>query len=253
MSAIISDCGKYRYRLERHGLSGAGAIAWIGVNPASADAVKNDNSVTKMVGFSERAGTGWPILGNKFAYRDKDVTGLRRPVDPVGPDNDRHLRAIMAEASIVVAAWGPLSKLPPTLRRRWYKVVRIADEVGCRLMCLGTAQDGQPRHPLMVPYAPAPRSLGSTMTCTSSPNSGSSARVCWPWALRSLDPDLGSHHPAGGICRYCRCDVATVQGSVGAVVCIYCALDRGLTPAEDMPLHERAPATPSALGLDGVG
>lgn len=29
MSAIISNCGLYRYRLERHGLSGAGAVAWI--------------------------------------------------------------------------------------------------------------------------------------------------------------------------------------------------------------------------------
>ena len=27
MSAIISDCGLYRYRLERHALSGAGAVA----------------------------------------------------------------------------------------------------------------------------------------------------------------------------------------------------------------------------------
>jgi hypothetical protein len=50
-------------------------------------------------------------------------------------------------------AWGPLGKLPPPLRTRWRDVVAIADRVGCRLMCWGTAQDGQPRHPLMLAYS----------------------------------------------------------------------------------------------------
>lgn len=58
----------------------------------------------------------------------------------------------MRAAPVVIAAWGPLAKLPKSLRRRWRTVVRIADEAGARLMCLGTAQDGQPRHPLMLGY-----------------------------------------------------------------------------------------------------
>jgi hypothetical protein len=157
-SAIISDCGLYRYRLERHGLAGAGAIAWIMVNPSTADATEDDATIRKVIGFTERLGGGWAIVGNKFAYRATDIRDLHA-LDPVrgpaiarGPDNDRHLAEIMRAAPVVIAAWGPLNKLPKSLRRRWRTVCQIADEAGAKLLCLGTAQDGQPRHPLMLAY-----------------------------------------------------------------------------------------------------
>lgn len=152
MSAVISPCGTYRYRLERHGLSGAGAVAWIMVNPSTADATADDATIRKVIGFTERLGGGWAVVGNKFAYRATDVRELRGARDPRGPDNDAHLADIMRAAPLVIAAWGPLSKLPPHLRERWHKVVRIAEEVGASLMCLGTAGDGHPRHPLMLAY-----------------------------------------------------------------------------------------------------
>ena len=151
-SAIISDCGLYRYRLERHALAGAGSVAWIMVNPSTADAKEDDPTIRKVIGFSERMGAGWLMVGNKFAYRATDVRELRTARDPVGPENDQHLARIIAEAGTVIAAWGPLAKLPPALRRRWYKIARMADEAGRALMCFGTAQDGHPRHPLMLAY-----------------------------------------------------------------------------------------------------
>lgn len=151
-SAIISDCGLYRYRLERHALSGAGSVAWIMVNPSTADAKEDDPTIRKVIGFSERIGAGWAIVGNKFAYRATDVRELKGARDPIGPENDEHLSAIMQDAGQIIVAWGPLAKLPPHLRRRWYKVARIADGLGKPLMCFGTAQDGHPRHPLMLAY-----------------------------------------------------------------------------------------------------
>lgn len=151
-SAIISDCGKYRYRLERHGLSGAGAVAWIMVNPSTADATEDDATIRKVVGFSERLGAGWAIVGNKFAYRATDVRELRSVGDPKGIDNDAHLIRIMREAPIVIAAWGPLAKLPKHLRRRWMTIANLAAQLDRKLMCLGAAQDGHPRHPLMLAY-----------------------------------------------------------------------------------------------------
>lgn len=152
MSAVISPCGLYRYRLERRGLSGGGAVAWIMVNPSTADATQDDATIRKVVGFTERLGGGWAIVGNKFAYRATDVRELRTAKDPRGPENDAHLEQIMREAPLVIAAWGPLAKLPDVLRRRWRTVCAMADRAGVELMCLGTAQDGQPRHPLMLAY-----------------------------------------------------------------------------------------------------
>lgn len=150
MSAVISECGRYRYRLERHNIGGAGAIAWIMVNPSTADATKDDPTIRRVIGFSQRESAGWFIVGNKFAYRATDIKALRSAPSPIGPDNNDHLRAIISEAPVVVAAWGPLTKLPPQLRHRWQVVERISQELGVQLMCLGTAQDGHPRHPLMV-------------------------------------------------------------------------------------------------------
>lgn len=152
MSAIISDCGKYRYRLERHGLSGAGAVAWIMVNPSTADATDDDQTIRKVIGFSERLGAGWFIVGNKFAYRATDIDDLRGVGDPKGPDNDRHLEQIMQDAPLVIVAWGQLGKLPKALRRRWRTVAGMAERHGVQLMCLGTAKDGQPLHPLTLSY-----------------------------------------------------------------------------------------------------
>jgi hypothetical protein len=154
MSAVISDCGRYRYRLERHGLSGFGAVAWIMVNPSTADAETDDATIRKVVGFSERLGFDRAIVGNLFAYRATDIGQLKRVQNTaIGPDNDYHLGHVLAQVETVIVAWGALSKLPPGLRHRWRGFVRLASDYRfVTLKCLGTAQDGHPRHPLMLSY-----------------------------------------------------------------------------------------------------
>lgn len=153
MSAIISECGLFRYRLERDLEQSGQTAAIFGVNPSTADATKNDHTIRKDMGFGERLGWGRIIKGNEFAFRAKDVRELRTAVDPVGPENDDHIEQIMRDADIHVAAWGPLGKLPKHLRERWRDIVFAAKRVGCPLYCWGVAADGQPRHPLMLAYA----------------------------------------------------------------------------------------------------
>lgn len=152
MSAIISQCGLYRYRLERRISAAPRIAAFIMVNPSTADAKQNDATIRKVIGFAERNGIGKVIVGNKFAFRATDINALRNTTDPVGPENDHHLIQIMQDADLHIVAWGPLAKLPPNLRTRWQEVVQIADHVGCRFLCLGTAKDQHPRHPLMLSY-----------------------------------------------------------------------------------------------------
>jgi len=155
MSADISDDGRYRYRLQRDVMTAGrlGVIAaWYMVNPSTADAENNDPTIKKVIGFSFRAGANKLVVCNKFAFRATDVRALRTARAPVGPENDAFIEATMEQAHIHIVAWGPLAKLPKHLRRRWRDVVGIADRVGVKLLCLGTAQDGHPRHPLMVSY-----------------------------------------------------------------------------------------------------
>jgi len=151
-SAVISPCGLYRPRLDRV-LSGSGPVAAIyGVNPSTADAEKNDQTIRKDMGFGARLGWSRIIKGNLCSFRATDVRELRTATDPIGPENDRYLEEIMREADVNVAAWGPSAKLPMQLRGRWREVVAIAERVGKPLYCWGIAKDGQPRHPLMLAY-----------------------------------------------------------------------------------------------------
>ncbi len=149
MSAIISPCGQYRYRLERDG-PGDGATAVIMVNPSTADATSDDATIRKLRGFGQRHGWGKIIVGNLFAYRATDVRELGKVADPVGPANDAQLAAIMEDAQRIVVAWGPIAKVPRAWRWRAGRVRRMASKP---LLMIGPpALCGSPRHPLMLPY-----------------------------------------------------------------------------------------------------
>lgn len=157
MSAIISPCGLYRYRLERDG-RGDGATAVIMVNPSTADAETDDHTIRKLKGFGERYGWGRIIVGNLFAYRSVDVRDAARAADPVGPDNAAHLAAILRDADRVIFAWGPLSKQPRYYRHLWRSLDTAARLMLMEPHSLGApAKCGHPCHPLTLGYDRAPQ------------------------------------------------------------------------------------------------
>ena len=154
MSAVISPCEQYRYRLERFASPHATVTAVIMVNPSTADATVDDATIRKLIGFGRANEWGHIIVGNLFAYRATDVRELGKVPDPVGPENDDHLIKIMAEADQVVFAWGPISKVPKMRRNRWMDVAGIAHGSGLDPVCIGPpARCGHPKHPLMLPYS----------------------------------------------------------------------------------------------------
>ena len=153
MSAVLSPCGSYRYRLERDlGLFGP-VGAFIMVNPSTADAELDDQTIRKVKGFATRFGWSRVIVGNVFAFRATDISRLSTVSDPVGPENEEQLRRILDDAENIVCAWGALQKLPPNLRNQWRTIVTLAGASGRALHCLGMVKDGHPKHPLMVGYS----------------------------------------------------------------------------------------------------
>ena len=152
-SAIISPDGRYRYRLERR-VAGEGATAVIMVNPSTADARQDDATIRKLIGFGERHRWGRIIVGNLFAYRATDVRELAKVDDPVGGDNGVRLCEIFLDAQRAIFAWGPTAKLPRRLRDQWREADRICRAMHLEPLSIGApAQDGQPRHPLMLSYS----------------------------------------------------------------------------------------------------
>lgn len=155
MTAILSSCLRYRYRLERtlEGEGLAGTVAFIGVNPSTADADLDDATVRKWKGFAQRWGYQRIAVGNLFAWRSTDVRALAAAEDPVGPDNDQHLRDLLEGASLIVPCWGSSGKLPPRLHPRIEQVRDILQATSTPIAVLGLTSSQDPKHPLMLAYA----------------------------------------------------------------------------------------------------
>jgi hypothetical protein len=151
MSAILSDCGSYRYRLERKvGVEGP-VYAYFGVNGSTADHTVDDNTVARWIGFTKRYGGSRFIVGNLFAFRSPHVKDLDAVPDPVGPENDMHIVRIIEDADILVPCWGRQSKVPRRLRYRFAEVENLLRTSGKPVRVFGLTKDGDPVHPLMLP------------------------------------------------------------------------------------------------------
>jgi hypothetical protein len=164
-SAVLSDDGRYRYVLRRTWDENLPPVLFVGLNPSTADAEKDDPTIRRCVRFARDWGYGGLLMGNLFAFRatrPQDLPNLYTdpPTNPVGefvPErswqpygrtesvNDEWLRQMATEAGIIVAAWGA-TPLPLGWGNRATAVHRDLDHVHA----LGLTKDGHPRHPLYV-------------------------------------------------------------------------------------------------------
>jgi hypothetical protein len=151
-TAILSLCGTYRYLLTRTWDANRSPACWVMLNPSTADATQDDPTIRRCVGFARDWGCGGIVVVNLFAFRATDPAALRTAPDPIGPDNDNHIRrAVTIGGATVVCAWGAHG----TLLGRGRSVADLIRSLGVVPQCLGTTRDGQPRHPLYVPSARA--------------------------------------------------------------------------------------------------
>lgn len=144
----------YRYTLERAWSCGP-KVLWIMLNPSTADEFKDDATIRRCIGFTKRWGYCGLGVVNLFALRSTDPRGLLVAKDPIGPQNDQALRLAFLNPgyALMVAAWGrSVSALPAALRGRAGAVLAMAGQEGHVLHCLGRTADGDPRHPVRLPY-----------------------------------------------------------------------------------------------------
>jgi hypothetical protein len=147
--ALFSPCGLYRYRLSRRWDAGRPLAAFVMLNPSTADAITDDPTIRCCVRLAEREGFGGICVVNLFAYRTPDRTLLASVPDPVGPANDRHIRAAVRASAACILAWG--GYLPD--RDRANRVLALLKMAKTPLKCIemiGPAGNRQPRHPLYL-------------------------------------------------------------------------------------------------------
>jgi len=147
-SAIISPCGVWRYRLTRV-WSSAPLLPFVMLNPSIADADIDDPTIRRCMSFAQRESAGGIMVVNLYALRATDPARLKADDNPIGPDNDDHIRELASGAfhtsGSIVCAWGANAALA-----RSVNVATMIRGEGAVTVCLGTTRSGEPRHPLYV-------------------------------------------------------------------------------------------------------
>ena len=144
--AELSPDGLYRYSLERRWLhvnDQAPYVLWVMLNPSIADALIDDPTIKRCIGFSYSWGFNRMIVTNLYAWRTTNPLFLPHAFeDRRGPKYYEDTIGRWGEkASVVVCAWGA---------NRF-----VGDPLPLCLdyfdpQCLGRTKSGEPKHPLYL-------------------------------------------------------------------------------------------------------
>jgi len=141
--AVFSSCGRHRYDWYYRWADGP-CVMFIGLNPSRANGHLTDATVKRCIAYAKRWGFGAVRIVNLFSWIDTNTAAMKLAAEPVGPRNDRHIKARAADADLIVAVWGTHG----SHLGRDLVVKRILKG---RLQALAINKDGSPSHPLFLP------------------------------------------------------------------------------------------------------
>ena len=142
--AIFSRDEVHRYVLWRRWTDSRNMVTFVGLNPSTADAVKNDPTVTRCINYAKSWGYGGMFMLNAFAFRATDPQVMRSASDPVGCHNDGYILDYARRSKAIIACWGNHG----SFQGRSRALVRLLRRFP--LLCLGTTNQGEPKHPLYL-------------------------------------------------------------------------------------------------------
>lgn len=153
--AELSQCQRYRYSLERRWDNAPRYVLWVMLNPSIADAVLDDATIRRCMGYARAWGYGGILVGNLYAWRATDPRELDRAanagLDVIGPENGRHLSTLIARASLVMCAWG---RSGPLNQAKFEVMQRLRPPVVPHYLKLNA--NAEPAHPLRLPKSLKP-------------------------------------------------------------------------------------------------
>jgi len=145
--AYISEDGIYRYSLNRDWNEEFPMMLFVMLNPSTADAVVDDPTIRRCIGFAERENMGGIEVVNLFAFRATDPKDMKAAADPIGPENDIVIRQALEDAEMVVCAWGNHG----VYQGRSQAVLQLIRDEGHTPYSIGPCNGkgkGEPPHPL---------------------------------------------------------------------------------------------------------
>lgn len=163
-SADLSPCKQYRWRLSREWRPAHScelrSVAWLMLNPSTADAYQDDPTVVRCMKFSARWGYTSMTIVNLFPFRSSSPAECRKWANAffqeTGGLEQFYVRDALVENAMVIA--------DVALRARLHMVAcgaNVIDDIhygqmleefegiACRpLYCLGVSNGGYPLHPM---------------------------------------------------------------------------------------------------------
>lgn len=157
--AAFSECRRFRYWLVREWDPKKRKVAFIGLNPSTADETKDDPTIRRCIGFARTWGKGGLLMLNLYAFRATLPADLwkatKRGIDIVG--GSRNLTKALQgyfndhDCDLVVGAWGAHGTTRGMdLIAHWPGI--------CYLALNG---DGSPKHPLYLRADLRPTEFGT--------------------------------------------------------------------------------------------
>lgn len=140
---MASQQGSARFWLERKWREDGRLVAFIMLNPSTADDANDDPTIRRCIGFSKSWGYGGLIVVNTNPMRSTNPRRTPEPTEFDLRDNDEHLRRAAFWAEKIVCAWG--SHVRAEYEQRALDV--LAEYA---LHHLGLTKAGKPRHPLYL-------------------------------------------------------------------------------------------------------
>ncbi|OHT44449.1 DUF1643 domain-containing protein [Flavobacterium tructae] len=147
-NAVVSKCEKFRYTLFRKWDDSKPLVMFIMLNPSTADAMYDDPTIRRCIGFAKSWGFGGLYVGNLFAYRATDPKNLLTCENIIGADNKYWLDKMASLCEYVVVAWGNstiMNKLTKKISANYRPLKGIEN-----LHFIEYSNDGTPKHPLYL-------------------------------------------------------------------------------------------------------
>lgn len=145
-AARFSICQRYRFELWRKWDESKSYANFLMLNPSTATAELDDNTILRCVSYAMDWGFGAMCVTNIFAFRETDPEKMKLASDPVGHGNNEAIVEIAKAAGKVVCGWGRHG----SHLGRGAAVLWLLRENEIRPHALKLNNDGSPNHPLYL-------------------------------------------------------------------------------------------------------
>lgn len=145
----------HRFRLTRSLSGGSGHLAFLMLNPSTADDLIDDPTIRRCIAFTKREGASELRVANLFPQRatnPKELLGWYVDGLSTTPQEVDAWEWAVSRASSVIVAWGVQpGRLGKIVEQRAAMLRKVLIRLEVQPLSLGVTSNGSPRHPSRLP------------------------------------------------------------------------------------------------------